>query len=167
MAIRASAEDYLETILLLTKRNDAVRSIDIVAEMGFSKPSVSVAMKKLREGDYIKVDDDGHITLTPTGEAVATQVYDRHLTLYNWLVSLGVSDDVAAADACRMEHILHDESFDAIKRNNAASDEMEDFNCPYFDNIRCSNLTLEKFLQTKREEAAQTHDDLVDSDNRP
>jgi Mn-dependent DtxR family transcriptional regulator len=181
MAIRASAEDYLETILLLTRSSDAVRSIDIVAEMGFSKPSVSVAMKKLREGDYIKMDDDGHITLTPKGQAVAAQVYDRHLTLYNWLVSLGVSDDIAAADACRMEHILHDESFEAIKRNNAASDvsknfesenfdsenfdsenfDSENFNCPYFGNAVCGNFTLEKLIQTKREEAAQMREEVT------
>jgi Mn-dependent DtxR family transcriptional regulator len=156
MAIRASAEDYLETILLLTKRNGAVRSIDIVGEMGFSKPSVSVAMKKLREGDYIKMEDDGHITLTSKGETVATQVYDRHLTLYNWLADLGVPDDIAAADACLMEHILHEESFDAIKQSRAATTGAQDSDCPFFGTAKCGNPTFEKFmLMKKQEEAAE------------
>jgi Mn-dependent DtxR family transcriptional regulator len=115
MSIRASAEDYLETILLLSRKAGAVRSIDIVEKMGFSRPSVSVAMKKLRESGMVCMDADGIITLTPQGERTAERVYDRHETLYDWLVGLGVSEPVAAADACRIEHILSEESFAAIK----------------------------------------------------
>jgi len=115
MQIRSSAEDYLETILLLTKRAGSVRSIDIVDEMGFSKPSVSVAMKKLRKDELINMDESGHITLTDKGEEAAKQVYDRHSTLYNWLISIGVNEKTAAGDACRMEHILSEETFEAIK----------------------------------------------------
>ncbi|MDR3208137.1 MAG: metal-dependent transcriptional regulator [Oscillospiraceae bacterium] len=116
MQIRASAEDYLETILLLSKKTGAVRSIDIVGEMGFSKPSVSVAMKKLRENELIRMDTDGYITLTPRGEEVAERVYERHALLYDWLVSIGVSEKIAAADACRMEHILSGETFEAVRQ---------------------------------------------------
>jgi Mn-dependent DtxR family transcriptional regulator len=116
MQIRASAEDYLETILLLSKKIGAVRSIDIVSDMGFSKPSVSVAMKKLRESQMIQVDKDGYITLTQKGEQAAEQVYERHSTLYDWLRSIGVGETTAAADACRMEHVLSEDSFSAIKR---------------------------------------------------
>ena len=115
MKIRASAEDYLETILLLSKKTGAVRSIDIVDEMGFSKPSVSVAMKKLRENELIHMSEDGYITLTTNGEEAAKQVYERHSTLYDWLVSIGVASKVAAGDACRMEHILSEDAFAAIK----------------------------------------------------
>ena len=116
MQIRASAEDYLETILLLSKKMGAVRSIDIVGEMGFSKPSVSVAMKKLREDGLIQMDPDGYIILTEKGLEAAEQVYGRHSTLYDWLIKNGVSEKIAALDACRMEHILSDETFDMIKR---------------------------------------------------
>ena len=116
MKIRASAEDYLETILLLSKKNGSVRSVDIVDTMGFSKPSVSIAMKKLREDGLIRMDEDGHITLTKKGGQAARDVYDRHSTIYDWLVSIGVDDKTAAADACRMEHVLSEKSFSAIKR---------------------------------------------------
>ena len=116
MQVRVSAEDYLETILLLSRKIGAVRSIDIVREMGFSKPSVSVAMKKLRNDGMIKMSTDGFITLTEKGSDAAVRVYDRHSTLYDWLVSIGVSQKVAAADACRMEHILNSETFEAIKK---------------------------------------------------
>lgn len=116
MQLRESAEDYLETILLLSKKTGAVRSIDIVNDMGFSKPSVSVAMKKLRESQMINMDSDGHITLTEKGEQAASQVYERHSTIYDWLVGIGVSGTTAATDACRMEHVLSAESFAAIKR---------------------------------------------------
>ncbi len=123
MNIHTSAEDYLETILLLSKKTGAVRSIDIVNDMGFSKPSVSVAMKKLRENDMIIMDADGFITLTEKGAFAAEQVYERHSTLYDWLTSIGVDEKQAAADACRMEHILSEDSFQAIKKlyenNNA------------------------------------------------
>jgi Mn-dependent DtxR family transcriptional regulator len=116
MPMRASAEDYLETILLLSKKTGAVRSIDIAGDMGFSKPSVSVAMKKLREGDLIRMDRDGFITLTEQGERAARQVYERHSVLYDWLRSLGISETAAAADACRMEHVISEDTFQAIKQ---------------------------------------------------
>ena len=116
MNIRASAEDYLETILMLSKRIGTVRSIDIVEEMGFSKPSISVAMKKLRESNLILMNEEGYITLTKEGEQAAEQVYERHSTLYEWLMSIGVGSTTAALDACRMEHILSDDTFAAIKR---------------------------------------------------
>lgn len=116
MQIRASAEDYLETILLLSQKTGVVRSKDIVEEMGFSKPSISVAMKKLRDDELIKMDLDGQITLTPKGKEAAEQVYERHFVLYNWLIGLGVSENIAATDACRMEHILHADTFEAIKK---------------------------------------------------
>ncbi len=116
MEIRSSAEDYLETIYLLSKKTGAVRSIDIVEEMGFSRPSVSVAMKKLREKELIHMDGDGYITLTEKGVQAAEKVYDRHSTLYDWLISIGVSKRIAAADACRMEHVLSEDTFLAIKK---------------------------------------------------
>ncbi|MDR0853812.1 MAG: metal-dependent transcriptional regulator [Clostridiales Family XIII bacterium] len=116
MEVRASAEDYLETILLLSRKGGTVRSIDIVEEMGFSKPSVSVAMKKLREDNLITMDSDGLITLTDEGKEVAEQVYERHSTLYDWLTKNGVSENQAALDACRLEHILSDETFAMIKK---------------------------------------------------
>ena len=116
MEIRASAEDYLETILLLTKKIGSVRSIDIVDDMGFSKPSVSVAMKKLRKNELITMDEDGYITLTENGRQAAERVYERHSILYDWLVSIGVDEKTATVDACRMEHILSREAFSAIKR---------------------------------------------------
>jgi Mn-dependent DtxR family transcriptional regulator len=115
MNIQTSAEDYLETILLLSKKTGSVRSIDIVNDMGFSKPSVSVAMKKLRERGMILMDAEGLISLTPKGERAAEKVYRRHSTLYDWLVSIGVEEKQAAADACRMEHVLSEDTFDAIK----------------------------------------------------
>ena len=115
MKIYESAEDYLETILKLHRRTGAVRSIDIVNELGYSKPSVSVAMKKLREGGYICVDGDGFISLTESGEEVANRVYTRHQLLTRFLVSLGVSEEVAAEDACRIEHDISAETFGKIK----------------------------------------------------
>lgn len=112
-----SAENYLETILTLGKRMEHVRAIDIVREMEFSKPSVSVAMKSLRERGYINVDGAGHITLTEQGLALAEKVYEKHTLLTKWLVHLGVAEEVAAEDACRIEHIISEESFEAIRRH--------------------------------------------------
>ena len=111
-----SVEDYLETILLLQKRMGQVRSIDIAGEMNFTKPSVSIAMKNLREKSYITVSEGGFITLTESGRARAESVLERHTILSDWLISLGVSRETALADACRVEHDLSEESFDAIKR---------------------------------------------------
>jgi Mn-dependent DtxR family transcriptional regulator len=126
MQIRASAEDYLETILLLSRKTGSVRSIDIVGELGFSKPSVSIAMKKLRGDDLIRMDEEGYITLTEKGLEAAARVYERHSILYDWLVKIGVNEKIAAADACRMEHILHDATFEAIKRQEGHFDGKQD-----------------------------------------
>lgn len=111
-----SKEDYLETILILHNRNGEVRSVDIAAEMDFSKPSVSVAMKNLREEGCISVDKNGYITLTESGLEIAERVYERHLLFTSWLTSMGVPEDIAAEDACRIEHCLSAESYAAIKK---------------------------------------------------
>ena len=116
MKIQESSENYLETILVLKNKNGAVRSIDIANELGFSKPSVSVAMKNLRENGYIEVDSSGYITLLDSGRRIAEKIYERHTTLSKWLVSLGVDAKTAAEDACRIEHIISSESFEAIKK---------------------------------------------------
>ncbi len=115
MNIHESAEDYLECILMLQKKNGTVRSIDIVRELDYSKPSVSVAMKRLRENGYIEMDSDGFISLLPQGEAIASKIYARHQLLTEYLVQLGVSPDVAAEDACKIEHDLSGESYERIK----------------------------------------------------
>mgnify|MGYP002509091213 CR=1 FL=1 len=119
MKLHESGENYLETILVLEKKNGYVRSIDIANEMNFSKPSVSVAMKNLRNKNHISIDNYGFITLTPSGREIATAVYERHTVLSNWLISMGVAPEVAAEDACKMEHAISDESFEAIKRHTA------------------------------------------------
>lgn len=111
-----SMEDYLETILSLQKTIGQVRSIDIVREMDFSKPSVSVAMKNLREKGYISISEEGYIDLTPSGREQAEYVLEKHTLLSNWLISLGVDRETALDDACRMEHDISDKSFAAIKR---------------------------------------------------
>ena len=116
MKIQESAENYLETILILKNKNGAVRSIDIANELGFSKPSVSVAMKNLRKHGYIEVHSSGYITLLDSGRQIAEKIYERHTTLSKWLVSLGVDAKTAAEDACRIEHIISSESFEAIKK---------------------------------------------------
>jgi len=110
-----SSENYLETILILSNRLPVVRAIDIAEELNFSKPSVSVAMKNLREKECIRVSSAGFITLTEKGTEIASRVYERHTVLSNWLCSLGVNPKVAAEDACRMEHQISDESFQAVK----------------------------------------------------
>ncbi|MHC1695228.1 MAG: metal-dependent transcriptional regulator [Eubacteriales bacterium] len=115
MSIHESAENYLETILMLSQKNSSVRSIDIVNELEYTKPSVSVAMKNLRENGCIEMDSDGFITLTDKGKDIAEGIYERHKLLTQWLVSLGVDKDTAAQDACRIEHIISAESFEAIK----------------------------------------------------
>ncbi len=111
-----SQEDYLETILMLQKKLGQVRSIDIANEMNFSKPSVSIAMKNLREKSYITMSENGFITLTESGRERAENVLERHTILSDWLVSIGVSQKTALEDACRMEHDLSEESFEAIKK---------------------------------------------------
>jgi Mn-dependent DtxR family transcriptional regulator len=110
-----SAEDYLETILILSLKGNRVRSIDIVNELGYSKPSISVAMKNLREKDHILMDDEGCITLTGKGRKIAETMYERHVAISGWLISLGVDKKTAVHDACKMEHAMSEESFLAIK----------------------------------------------------
>lgn len=110
-----SLEDYLETILILSGRLSAVRSIDVAAEMNFSKPSVSVAVKNLKTRGYITVSGEGHLHLTEEGQKIAESVYERHTLLTDWLVHLGVAPEVAARDACRMEHDITSESYEAMK----------------------------------------------------
>lgn len=117
MRIQESAENYLETILILQQRQGEVRSIDIANEMNFTKPSISVAMKNLRQNGYIEVDGGGYITLTEKGRIIAETIYERHVMLAGWLISLGVDPAVAQEDACRMEHVVSPESFEAIKRH--------------------------------------------------
>lgn len=111
-----SVEDYLETILILNGKLGNVRSIDIANELNYSKPSVSVAMKNLRQKNYITVSEDGYILLTEEGLKLAKIVYERHLLLSQWLIRLGVTPETAIADACKMEHDISAESFDAIKK---------------------------------------------------
>ena len=115
MNIHESAEDYLERILMLRLKNGMVRSIDIVRDLDYSKPSVSVAMKRLRENGDIEMDAEGDISLLPPGEAIATRIYARHQVLTQFLVQLGVSPENAAADACKIEHDLSEESYERIK----------------------------------------------------
>lgn len=117
MNIYESAEDYLEAILILRERQGAVRSIDVVHQLELTKPSVSVAMKRFRENGYIKMDADGFITLLPPGEEIAQRIYGRHKLLTKFLVALGVSQETAAADACKMEHDLSEETFTRIKEH--------------------------------------------------
>ena len=111
MQIHKSAEDYLESILVLKERLGMVRSIDIVRELNYSKPSVSIAMKRLRENGYIEMSADGYITLLPPGEEVARRIYTRHRLLTEFLISIGVSRETAEEDACKVEHDLSDETF--------------------------------------------------------
>lgn len=111
-----SREDYLERILILKQKNGSVRSIDIANDMNFSKPSISIAVHKLEEQGFIIIDKNGYITLTDTGLEMANKIYERHLVLTDWFVSLGVDKEIAAEDACKIEHDISDESFEAIKK---------------------------------------------------
>lgn len=120
MKIQESAENYLETILIIHNRQGNVRSIDIANELGFSKPSVSVAMKKLRTNGYIEVDKEGFITLLDKGREIADKIYERHTLLSTWLVRMGVSPEVAAEDACRIEHVISAETFERLKEHVSA-----------------------------------------------
>ncbi|GAA0797949.1 metal-dependent transcriptional regulator [Faecalicatena orotica] len=117
MKTNESAENYLETILVLSKSHPVVRSVDIAEELNFKKSSVSVAMKNLREKEQIVVSKEGYITLTDAGREIAEMIYERHELLTDWLVRLGVDERTAAEDACRLEHVISKESFDAIKKH--------------------------------------------------
>lgn len=116
MKIHESAENYLESILMIQKEKGSVRSIDIVNELGFSKPSVSVAMKNLEANGYIERDSAGHISLLPPGQEIAESIYDRHTTLVKILTHMGVSEQTAKDDACEIEHHLSEETFTALKK---------------------------------------------------
>lgn len=115
MKLQESGEMYLETILILSQKNKSVRSIDIVDYMGFSKPSVSRAVSLLKDADYITVDTSGHIVLTAPGKAIAEKIYERHTLLTDFLIKIGVNEATASEDACKMEHVISDETFDRIK----------------------------------------------------
>ena len=116
MRSNESSEDYLETILILGNRSSLVRAVDIATEMGFKKPSASVAMKNLRQKNLITVADNGDIRLTEEGHKIADKVYERHQLISSWLMMLGVHEKTALHDACRIEHIISEESFQALKR---------------------------------------------------
>lgn len=117
MGIQESGEMYLETIYVLSKGSRAVRSIDVCEYMGYSKPSVSRAVGILKQGGYLEMDNDGYLTLTDTGFEVASKIYERHTTLTELLIRLGVDEKIAAGDACKIEHDISDETFEAIKRH--------------------------------------------------
>lgn len=121
MQLHQSAEDYLEAILMLRERTGWVRSVDVAGELGFSKASVSIAMKKLRENGYVVMDGDGFLSLTAAGEKIATHIYDRHKTLTDFFIRLGVEPETAARDACKVEHDLSEETFgrllEHVKKN--------------------------------------------------
>jgi len=117
MQVYESAEDYLEAVLKIGEQRGVVRSIDIANELGFSKPSVSVAMKKLRENGYIEMGADGFIRLLPAGREIAERIYERHRLLTDFFIYLGVAEETAAADACRVEHDLSPETFEKLKEH--------------------------------------------------
>ena len=128
MKIQESAENYLEAILILKQNKGSVRSIDIAHYLNFSKPSVSIAMKNLRNSELITVDSDGFISLTDAGHEIAVTIFERHTVLSNMLIKLGVSAEIAAEDACRMEHVISPESFNAIKEHLSSEAHLEALN---------------------------------------
>ncbi len=117
MSLQESGEMYLETILTLTEKKGHVRSIDVSEYMGYSKPSVSRAVGILKSSGYLEVDKDGFLILTDSGKAVAMKIYERHKVISGFLIGLGVSDETASADACKIEHVISDETFEKIKNN--------------------------------------------------
>ena len=117
MRLQESGEMYLETILVLSKKSNAVRSVDVCEYMGFSKPSVSRAIGLLKNGGYVLMDKNGYLTLTDLGLEVANKIYERHTLLTDFLINIGVGKETAANDACKMEHVISDETFAAIKRH--------------------------------------------------
>lgn len=127
MQVGETIENYLETIYILLKDQGAVRSIDVVNEMGYSKPTISIMMKQLREKELIDIDESGFISLSATGLAVAKRVYERHILLTQLLLDLGVEESIAREDACKIEHILSKESFERIKEYYQRRKESEDF----------------------------------------
>ena len=117
MSIQESGEMYLETILILSKEKNTVRAIDVAGYMGFSKPAVSRALKRLREDKLILIDNDGYIAFTENGRTIAEKIYDRHILLTDFIMRLGVDEATAASDACKIEHVISDKTFDAIKKH--------------------------------------------------
>lgn len=117
MHINESAENYLETILVLSKTRPVVRAVDIANHLGFKKSSVSIAMKNLRQNEHITVTEEGFIYLTESGKAIADMIYERHELLSSWLERLGVDKEIASEDACRIEHVISQESFEALKKH--------------------------------------------------
>ena len=117
MNLQESGQMYLETIYVLSKKGDGVRSLDVASQMNYSKPSVSRAIGILRKSGYLTVDESGYLHLTPAGESVASKIYERHTLLTELFIRLGVDPDIAASDACKLEHGISDESFEAIKRH--------------------------------------------------
>ena len=117
MKMQESPEDYLETIYMLSLHSSEVRSIDVARHLGYSKPSVSVAMKRLRENGYVNMDDNNLLTLTESGLAIARSIYERHQVISGYLMSIGVSEETALKDACRIEHDISDETFNCIKNH--------------------------------------------------
>ena len=122
MMIHQSAEDYLETILMLTERLGKVRSIDVVRELGYTKASVSIAMRKLRENGYIAVDGEGNLTLLPPGREIAERIYGRHRLLQHFFIQLGVDEKTAAEDACRVEHVLSEQTLEKSREKALLQD---------------------------------------------
>ena len=118
LKIQESAENYLEAILALSMEHGQVRSVDIANQLNVSKPSVSIAMKQLRENGYVLVDEDGYLTLTAEGRSIAERIYERHQLISKWLMQLGVSEEIAMADACKIEHDLSEESFAALRAHS-------------------------------------------------
>ena len=117
MALHESAEMYLETIYQLSQNSTTVRSIDVAEQMGYSKPSISRAVGLLKRGGYLLVDKDGFLTLTESGKEIAEKIYERHTVLTKALIALGVDEESAAEDACKIEHVISDKSFEAIKKH--------------------------------------------------
>ncbi len=121
MVLRESGQMYLESVLVLSEKDEPVRSLDVANHLGFSKPSVSRAMGKLKTEGYIKIDPQGYITLTPKGESIAKNIYEKRVVLKDFIMSLGVNEKTAEADACRIEHVLSDEAFAALKKASSSS----------------------------------------------
>ena len=117
MSIHESGENYLEQILVLSRSLERVRAVDLCTALGFSRPTVSVMLRQLREGGFVTTADNGGLALTPKGEEIANRIYSRHKIMTQFLILLGVSPDVAAEDACKMEHVISDETFEAMKRH--------------------------------------------------
>ena len=132
MSLNESAENYLETILILSQKLPVVRSVDIANELNFKKSSVSTAMKNLRENHYITVTEAGFIYLTDTGKEVAEMIYERHKILSFWLKQLGVSEEIALEDACKIEHVISKESFEAIKKLIAIKKKLSSLELSFF-----------------------------------